>query len=140
MHHRIARVLTGAVALSLVVSGIAVADSVSADADVVVAGDQGMINLGTVPPARATRSRSRSTSLCTGTNHSARNTTITLTPTATPPTGGSMTATAGTIGPVPPTWPAAGEPCVDDPVLRSSAPSTVTVTAPLRPARTSSTG
>ena len=46
MHHRIAGILTGAVALSLVASGIAVADSVSADADVVVAGDQGLINLG----------------------------------------------------------------------------------------------
>ena len=50
MHHRFAGILTGAVALSLVASGIAVADSVSGDADLVVAGDQGLVNLGTVAP------------------------------------------------------------------------------------------
>ena len=131
MHHRIAGILTGAVALSLVASGIAVADSVSADADVVVAGDQGLINLGTVAPGSSHQVQIAFDLLCTGTSHSAVNSTITLTPTATAPTGGSISATPGTIGPVPPTWPGAGAPCVDDPVLRSSTPSTVTLTAPL---------
>ena len=131
MHHRIAGILTGAVALSLVASGIAVADSVSADADVVVAGDQGLINLGTVAPGSTHQVQIAFDLLCTGTSHSAVNSTITLTPTTTAPTGGSMSATPGTIGPVPLTWPGAGAPCVDDPVLRSSTPSTVTLTAPL---------
>ena len=105
MHHRIAGILTGAVALSLVASGIAVADSVSADADVVVAGDQGLINLGTVAPGSTHQVQIAFDLLCTGTSHSAVNSTITLTPTTTAPTGGSMSATPGTIGPVPLTWP-----------------------------------
>ena len=90
MHHRIAGILTGAVALSLVASGIAVADSVSADADVVVAGDQGLINLGTVAPGSTHQVQIAFDLLCTGTSHSAVNSTITLTPTTTPPTGGSI--------------------------------------------------
>ena len=130
MHHRLAGILTGAVALSLTLSGTAFADSVSADADVVVAGNQGLINLGTVAAGSSHQVQIAFDLLCTGTNHSPVNTTITLTPTATAPTGGSISATLGTIGPVPPTWPAAGAPCVDDPMLRSSVPSMVTVTAP----------
>ena len=130
MHHRIAGILTGAVALSLALSGTASADSVSADADVVVAGDQSLINLGTVAGGSSHQVEIAFDLLCTGTNHSPVNTTITLTPTATAPTGGTISATPATIGPVPPTWPAAGEPCIDDPTLRSSTPSMVTLKAP----------
>src|SRR5262249_35080825 len=57
--------------------------------------------------------------------------TVTLTPTATPPTeGGSITATAASVGPVPVGWPAAGDACVGDPVVPSTDPSHVSLTAP----------
>ena len=48
MPNRFAGAMAGAVALTLAMSGIALADSVDADADVVVSGTQSLINLGTV--------------------------------------------------------------------------------------------
>src|SRR5262249_31149680 len=126
-----ARAAVAALALTMTLAGIAVADSVDADADVVASGTQGLVNLGTVAPGSTHTLDIGFTLVCKGTSHATVGSTVTLTPTATPPTeGGSITATAASVGPVPVGWPAAGDACVGDPVVPSTDPSHVSLTAP----------
>ncbi len=130
MPNRFAGAMAGAVALTLAMSGIAFADSVAADADVVIAGDQSLINLGTVAGGSTHEVDFGFDLVCTGLSHVPVGSSVTLTPTATAPTGGTIEASVAIVGPVPPTWPGAGEGCVDDPVLPATARSHVTLTAP----------
>lgn len=126
----VGRAVAGAVALTLALAGVAAADSVDGDADVVASGTQGMVNLGTVAAGSTHTLDIGFDLVCKGTSHVPVGTTITLTPTSTPPAGGTMTATSGAVGPVPADWPAAGEPCIGDPVLPATTRSHVTLTAP----------
>jgi hypothetical protein len=126
----VGRAMAGAVVLAMALAGIAAADSVDADADVVVSGTQGMINLGTVPAGSTHTLDVGFDLVCKGTSHVPVGTTITLTPTATPTADGTIAATPGSVGPVPADWPAAGDPCIGDPVLPAGTRSHVTITAP----------
>jgi hypothetical protein len=131
MHRRTAgRATAAAAALALACTGVAVADSVYGDADTVTAGVQGFINLGTVAAGSTRQVEVGFELACLGLAHVDPGVVVTLTPTVTPATGGSMAATPATIGPVPADWPADGEPCVGDPVARGSTTSEVSITAP----------
>ena len=120
------------VALSLSIAGAASADTVSADADLVRASTQTFIDLGTVAPGATLHVDVGFVLFCRNLAHVDPGTTLTITPLANPqvPSGGSMTATPTTLGPVPDDWPADGQPCVDDPELAGTTPSHVTLVAP----------
>ena len=131
MSNRIAAVLAGAVALSMAMAGTVVADSVDGDADIVISGTQSMINLGTVAGGSTHTLDFGFDLVCKGTNHVPVGTTIDLAPTPTAPAGGTIDATTASVGPVPDSWPAQGDPCIGDPVLPATVRSHVTLTAPL---------
>ena len=72
MHHRIAAILTGAVALSLVAWPGSPSPTPSPRTPTSSsAGDQGLINLGTVAPGSTHQVQIAFDLLCTGTSHSA---------------------------------------------------------------------
>jgi hypothetical protein len=120
------------VALSLSIAGAASADTVSADADLLRASTQTFIDLGTVAPGATLHVDVGFVLFCRNLAHVDPGTTLTITPLANPqvPPGGSMTATATTLGPVPDDWPADNQPCVDDPEVAGATPSHVTIVAP----------
>ncbi len=130
MHRTVARAFAVATALSLAVAAGAVADSVDGDSDVVTPGVQSMVYLGSVPSGATVDVDVGFELVCKGHAHVPPGTTIALTPTAAAPDDGTITATAGTIGPVPTGWPGDGDACVGDPVLDATTPSHVTLTAP----------
>ncbi len=135
MHNRVLRRAVGIAACSvLLFTGIAFADVVTADGDLVTASSQSFVDFGTVP-AGSVRGRQVGFVLeCLNTMHVAQGTQITLSPVnPSAPPGGSITATATRIGPVPTTWPATGDACPDDLTVSSANPSFVTVTAPTVP-------
>ncbi len=122
-----------AAALALVTSAIAFADTVAADGDAVLAGNQAQAYVGEVVPGGTLEVDVSFTLACLGTSHAVAGSTIALVPgTTVVPTGGSVGATSGSIGPVPLDWPAAGTSCpaTGAPTLVSSIPSHVTMTAP----------
>ncbi len=127
------RAATAATAISLLLAGVATADSVAADSDTVTPGIQGMVYLGTVAPGSTIERDLGLELVCSGLGHVPAGTTISLTPTAVAPLNGKISATEATLGPVPDTWPAANEACVGDPVLDAAVPSHVTLTAPTLP-------
>lgn len=133
MRNRVLRRATmSAAALLLAVSAVAYADVINADGDRIADnGAQTLIDLGTVGAGATITYDVYFLLECRGTAHAVPGTTISLTPVvrATAP-GGTMTATATTIGPVPATWPAANQPCVGDPIFQSTTPSVVTIVAP----------
>jgi HYR domain len=124
------RAVTTAIAVSLAIAGVAVADSVSGDADTVASGVQGMVYLGTVPAGSTHTVDIGFELVCTGLNHVPAGTAIELTPTTQAPLDGTIAATAATLGPVPDAWPDTGDGCVGDPVLDATQASHVTLTAP----------
>lgn len=132
MQHRVARrALALAATLVIALTGTVTADSVSADGDLVTPSIQTFVDLGSVP-AGATRTVDIGLVLvCRNLVHPARGASIVMTP-ANPvaPTGGGISATAVTLGPVPADWPQEGEACIGDPVLEATEASTVTVVAP----------
>ena len=131
MPNRIATVLAGAVALSMATAGIVAADSVDGDADIVISGTQSLINLGTVAGGSTHTLDFGFDLVCKGTSHVPVGTTIDLTPAPTAPAGGTIDATPASVGPVPDSWPGAGEACIGDPVLPATVRSHVTIVAPL---------
>ncbi len=122
-----------ALALSLAASAIAFADTVAADGDLVLAGDQGEAYVGEVAPGGTVEADVAFTLICQDSSHAAPGSTIAVVPgTTVVPAGGSVSATSGSFGPVPLDWPAAGTSCpsIGAPTLGSSISSHVTMTAP----------
>jgi hypothetical protein len=120
-------------ALVLLMAGVAAADTVNADADVLTTGRQSTIHLGNVAPGAVVQIDVDFALVCGGTSHVAPGTTLTVSlASQTVPGDGDVSATDTTIGPVPGTWPIDGAWCPDTgtPSLAASAPSVVTVTAP----------
>jgi hypothetical protein len=124
-----------AAAASLLLSGMALADSVAADGDVVTAGVQTFVDLGTVGPG-ATISRDVNLTLfCSGIRHVDPDQDVTVSQTGgtVPAEGGSVTATGTTIGPVPVEWAndTAGISGCSGPLwVDGASPSHVTIVAP----------
>ena len=125
-----------AVAATLVAAGMALADTVQPDGDLVAPGAQGVVDLGAVGPGAVITHDVGFTLVCFNLRHVDPGQTVTVTQGATfvPVEGGSISVTDATIGPL-----AAGS-WVDDSVgpvgcpsalrLDANAPSTATIVAP----------
>jgi hypothetical protein len=127
-----------AVAAAMLSAGLALADTVAADGDLVTAGNQNSVDLGAVAPGATVTRDVTFTLVCAGLRHADAGQTLTVSPSATtvPLEGGSISATDGAIGPVPESWvnDAAGIiGCPSAMTLPASAPSHVTIVAPGAP-------
>jgi hypothetical protein len=114
-----------------------VADTVTADADV-VAGVQNSVDLGVVAPGAIIERDVTFTLACAGLNHADPGQTVTLAVDSVtiPGAGGSISATSGAIGPVPANWASdvnGIDACPFEMSLDSSTPSHVTIVAPSTP-------
>lgn len=119
-----------AAVLSLMVAGIATADTVTGDADLVAPNAQSTRDLGTVAPGATLTVPVGFELRCRGLQHVDGGQTVTLTPgTTTVPSGGSISATDGSIGPIPGSWPSDGMGC-SSPAPLTGTPSQVTIAAP----------
>lgn len=124
-----------AVALLASSVGLALADTVPADGNAVLSGNQALIPLGTRAPGEVVTRDVAFTLACGGLSHPAPGATITVQASSfTVPLDGGLAATSTTIGPVPATWPAGGEGCPSPaPTLAANGPSSVTLTMPTTP-------
>jgi hypothetical protein len=121
-------------ALLAIPIGIALADVINPDGDTVASGNQTTVNLGytNTPGQPITPAPRASFQLqCTGNTHVQPGQTISLTYSSagsTIPSGGSLSATNTSIGPVPNPWPPGGG--CGGAVLDDNGDSTVTITPP----------
>jgi hypothetical protein len=111
------------------------ADTIAADGDAVLAGNQGVVDLGTVAPGATLHADVSFTLVCAGLRHADPGQTVTLSDGGgtIPAAGGSISATDALIGPVPSTWADDSGGIVGCPSglsLASSGPSHVTIVAP----------
>jgi len=130
--------MAGALATSVIATGIALADSVQPDGDLVKPGAQGVVDLGAVAPGAVINHDVGMTLVCVGLRHVDPGQIVTVTQGATvvPVEGGSITATTTTIGPPPASWvnDASGPiGCPSALRLDANAPSTITIVAPPQP-------
>jgi hypothetical protein len=122
-------VAVGAV-MSILATGIAFADAVVADGDVVATGVQDTIDLGQVAPGSVIEFDVSFSLECGGTKHVNSNQFVILTFTAIAPAGGDTTGTNSIIAPPGSSWPADFSDCTPAPDPIQAAPSHVTITAP----------
>lgn len=127
-----------AVATTLLLSTVALADTVAADGDLVTSGDQNLVDLGTVAPGAMINRDVTFTLVCAGLRHADPGQVVTVSPSSVtvPLAGGSVSATDGTIGPVPDTWVSDAAGIVGCPSalrLAGATPSRVTIVAPTTP-------
>ena len=128
----------GAFVVSGLLAAVSWADTIAPDADVVAVGNQASRNLGVVS-AGATLTPPVSFELqCGGNQHVDNGGSVTLAYSSsgsTVPSGGSLSATSATIGPIPATWPDDSNTCGASPPspLQDNGNSTVTITAPTAP-------
>ena len=137
--------LFGALVAAAVLVGIASADTVQSDADVLTMGNQTSVNLGTVAPGATINPAVRFYLTCDGKSHADSGQTVTIAFNASSssgPSGGSVSATDGSVGPTPTTWPddvatGSGNCGTPTPTPLSSgslgSDSTVTIVAPITP-------
>jgi MBG domain/YDG domain/MBG domain (YGX type) len=115
---------------------VAFADTVTADADVVAIGTQTSVSLGTVAPGESITRSVGFTLTCTQKKHVDLSETVTIEFRAVgsgsaAPSGGSLTASNTSIGPVPASWPDDDANCPSPTPVLAATPSTVTLTAPV---------
>ena len=122
-------IVIGAV-VSMLATGIAFADAVVADGDVVAPGVQGTVDLGQVAPGAVIDFDVPFTLECSGTKHVNSNQFVILTFGAIVPAGGDATGTNSIIAPPGGSWPADSSDCLGAPDPIQAAPSHVTITAP----------
>lgn len=132
MHERaLHRAAALSAALLLLTASVAVADTLPGDTDDVTAGVQGTRSLGPVAVNGSIEAPLWFQLACRNAAHLDEGQTVALAlQSAIVPTGGAVTSTGATVGPVPSEWPDDGEACQSPPVVRSSDPATVTLTAP----------
>jgi hypothetical protein len=132
--------LVAALAAALAVAAVSWADSVVPDGDLVTVGDQGSVSLGTVTPGQVITKSVSFKLVCDGKNHVDSGQSFSLTfslAQSTVPSGGSLSATNSSIGPVPSAWPddttGSGSTNCGSPLpspIPDNGDSTVTITAP----------
>jgi len=106
------RAATAAITALLIMTAVALADSVPADGDALTAGNQAFIDLGQATPGQVVTWPVRFNLTCTSLNHVAPGATISLNlSSAGVPLNGAVSATGTTIGPVPADWTPAGQGC-----------------------------
>jgi len=116
---------------------IAYADQVIPDGDIVTSGDQSNKDLGTVAPGAVLTPKTSFTLSCNGTHHVDLGQSVSLTFTlagSTVPSGGALSATNASIGPIPASWPDDNSGCSPTPTpIQDNGDSTITITAPAVP-------
>ena len=123
--------------VAVVVVGVALADQITPDGDIVTAGDQSTVNLGTVAPGAELTPKTSFKLECNGNKHADNGQTVNLTfslADSTVASGGSLSATNTSIGPIPSSWADDGNNCPSGPALApigDNGDSTVTITAPM---------
>lgn len=124
-----------AIACLLASAAFVYADTIPADGDMVLDGNQGFVSLGEFAPGATVTTSASFALTCASLNHAMPGQTIRLELSGlTVPTGGSATATSTTIGPVPADWTAVGEGCpYPAPRLVSNALSNITLKMPSKP-------
>jgi Chitobiase/beta-hexosaminidase C-terminal domain len=132
--------LVVAIAAALTVAAVSWADDVVPDGDVVTAGDQAAVNLGTVSPGQVLTRSVSFRLVCDSKNHVDSGQSFGLNfslAQSTVPAGGSLSATNTSIGPVPASWPddtsGGGSTNCPSPAptpIGDNSDSTVTITAP----------
>jgi len=130
---RIRRAIGFAAVLSLALSGVAAADTITADGDAVTSGTQTSVNLGDVEVGQTRLVDVDFVLACRSTGHVAAGSTLAVVLSGLiVPTGGWASASPGSID-VPATWPASGEACPTGATVTSTTPAHVEVTAPSTP-------
>ena len=131
------RVIRRAAALAVVaflISATAVfADTVPADGDFTLPGNQATIDLGVMGPGQTVTRSVNFSLVCGGTSHPAVNSTLTVqAQTYSKPLDGTILSTSTTIGPVPAGWPTNpnGCPSPGQPTLAGNGPVTITLKTP----------
>jgi hypothetical protein len=138
-HQLVPRAAALATALLLLTAAVAFADTISGDADLVADGAQGTHDLGVVGPGAVITVPVSFVLKCAGIRHVDPGQTVTLSLSSVgEPEGGSVTATDGVIGPVPPTWGddthgISGCPTPTPDPISASTPSMATIHAPMTP-------
>jgi hypothetical protein len=142
MKNKFSIALSLAVVLAMLITSLALADTITPDADAITVGDQPSQNLGNVAPGATLTPQVSFTLVCNGQKHVDNGQSINLTFTltgATVPAGGSLTATNASIGGIPSTWPddpasGNGDPCpATPPIFPDNGNSNVTIVAPTTP-------
>ncbi len=120
-----------AVAASLIMAGVAAADTLVADGDALDPGPQELVDLGSVAPGAQLIAPVAFRLTCSGTSHLDQGQVVSLSPFGgvTVPTGGAAVV-AGTSFSPPSSWPADGVPCSSPAETAAVPPATVTLTAP----------
>ena len=131
------KVIRRAAALAVVaflISATAVfADTVPADGDFTLPGNQATIDLGVMGPGQTVTRSVNFSLVCGGTSHPAVNSTLTIqAQTYSKPLDGTILSTSTTIGPVPASWPTNpnGCPSPGQPTLAGNGPVTITLKTP----------
>ena len=127
------RSLVAAATITLLTIPSAFAETIDADTDLVTAGAQNVVDLGTVQPGADVPVDVFFTLTCSGTSHVNSTQLIKLTPSAqSVPSGGAFGLTTLTFG-LGSAWPADGEECPAGLLPTVGGPNRVTVTAPTTP-------
>jgi HYR domain len=124
-----------AIAAFLVSATAVFADTVPADGDSLLPGNQALIDLGTKAPGETLTHSVNFSLVCGGTSHADPGQTITIqAQSLSKPLDGTISSTSTTIGPVPSTWTLDGASCPSPlPVLAANGPVTVTLKMPTTP-------
>jgi len=143
MKNKFSIAMTLAVVLAMLVTSLALADTVTPDSDTITTGDQTTRDLGSVAPNAVLTPQVSFMLACAGNNHVDNPQSVSLTFTlagSTVPSGGNLSASGATIGAtsggdlgVPTTWPDDGSNCASagSPApINDNGNSTVTITAP----------
>jgi hypothetical protein len=118
----------------MAVTGLASADAIITDGDVLEAGPQPNTFLGTYLPGEVFTVPVDFQLRCSTSNHLDPEQVLTLGLFAASPAASVLEVTPGTIGPVPPDWPLDGAACGEPlPTMLSSTPAMVTMRAPTTP-------
>lgn len=131
----IGRAATAALAVLLLATAVAQADTVPADGRDDLIGNQTLVELDDAAPGTVVTWPVTFLLTCSGLNHVAPGVTLQLAVSSTTvPLDGSVNATPTTIGPVPDSWTPAGQGCPSPaPTLAATAPSIVSLTMPTTP-------
>jgi hypothetical protein len=111
------------------------ADTIPADGDTFLPGNQALIDLGTHAPGETVTWSVNFSLVCGGTSHPAQNAVITIQAQSLgKPLDGTISTTSTTIGPIPAAWPDSPNGCGSPlPVLPGNGPVTVTMKMPTTP-------
>src|SRR5215211_6186099 len=104
MKNKFSMAMSLALIMAMLFNSLALADQITPDADVLLANNQATRNLGTVAPGAVVTAPVSFLLECNGQKHVDNGQTVSLAFDllgSTVPAGGSLTATAATIGPIP---------------------------------------